>query len=66
MDELSSRGSVRPSGIRFQFTGLIPSRKQGKGMQDLLRRTNFSQYAIYVGFLLIFLIFSVALHDDGF
>ena len=35
-------------------------------MQDLLRRTNFSQYAIYVGFLLIFVIFSVALHDDGF
>ena len=66
MDELSSRGSVRPSGIRFHLPGLIPSKKEGKGMQDLLRRTNFSQYAIYVGFLLIFVIFSVALHNDGF
>ena len=35
-------------------------------MRDLLRRTDFSQYAIYVGFLLIFVIFSIALHDDGF
>jgi ribose transport system permease protein len=66
MDELSSRGSVRPSGIRFRLPGLILSKKEGKGMQDLLRRTNFSQYAIYVGFLLIFVIFSVALYDDGF
>lgn len=35
-------------------------------MRDLLKRTNFSQNAIYIGFLMIFLIFSVALYDDGF
>ena len=31
-----------------------------------LRQINPSQYVIYVGFLLIFVVFSIVLRDDGF